>query len=72
MYIKDGMRDGAGKIFYSNNMLKAEAFFKNGKPEGIIREYYKNGTLAAEAFIKDGTREWIIEYNPRGELRRRR
>jgi len=48
------MRNGKGKEYYDNGMLKFEGEYTNGERDGKGKEYYNNGKLKFEGEYLNG------------------
>ena len=67
--IKNGLRNGNGKIYYANGNIQFEGYFINDKPEGIGKYIYKNGNYFIGQF-KNGLRNGKVkEYYENGNIK---
>ncbi len=51
---KDGINDGAWRIYYPHGQLSSEVFWKDGKRDGTWKEFFENGEPSLDANFKNG------------------
>ncbi len=66
-YLK-GKRNGKGKEYHCNNIIKYEGEYRNGKRNGIGKEYYYDGILEFEGEYLDGKKWNGKEFDNRYKL----
>lgn len=57
--MKNGVKQGLGKIYYLNGKLSSECNYRNGVKHGIEKKYYSDGTLYRTREYSDGKLEGI-------------
>lgn len=63
---RDGMAEGAWRMYYPSGQLQSEMIYRAGKPVGVARRYWPDGKLAREEEYAGGKlRMWRV-YDKRG------
>ena len=52
--LKDGIKNGMEKTYYSSGKIESESRYKKGKIHGILVMYYKNGKVKYNGEFKKG------------------
>lgn len=61
---KNGIREGAWRVYYPNGQLEKEGFKKNKLDHGLYKEWYRNGQLKYEYHYSAGKKvgKWLSWY----------
>ena len=51
--VKDGLKEGTWRYYYSTGEIKRESTFINDKKEGITYYWYQNGQVAKEIMYRN-------------------
>ena len=60
-YLKNGLRHGFIKNYYSNGNVISEGFYSNGSKYGHWKYYYESGFLSSICNYHDGKKEGLRE-----------
>lgn len=61
---KNGIREGAWRVYYPNGQLEKEGFKKDKLDHGLYKEWYRNGQLKYEYHYSAGKKvgKWLSWY----------
>ena len=60
--LKNGLKEGVEKEYYSNGKVESIGLYKNGKKEGLFKRFNYDGKVVEEELYNNGTRLSFVRY----------